>query len=205
MRRKQSFLRGNVAVILISVSFLFSSCGLINRHAVANYKQGMARAPYDVIIVPGIPFDSANINILLKSRVLWAKALFEKRMTRNIIFSGSAVHSPYIEGMVMKIYADSLGIPASNTFIESRALHSNENVDYGISLARELGFSKIAVATDPFQSFFLSRYSREKNMDIAMLPFSVDSMPVYNKSNLPRINASAAFIKNFVPLSEREN
>jgi len=59
-------------------------------------------------------------------------------LPRNIIFSGSAVSSPYVEGVAMKIIADTLGIRRP-TFSETKAEHSTENAYYGGSW-REVWF-----------------------------------------------------------------
>jgi vancomycin permeability regulator SanA len=195
---------GLVALALLA-TIVWCARFLLNKSAINSYNTSISKAPYDVIIVPGLPYDSANVNTLFKSRMLWAKSLYENGITKNIIFSGSAVHTPYVEALVMKTFADSLGIPSANIYSEENALHSTENVDYGIVLAQKLGFSKIAVATDPFQYFYLNRYVISNNIKVGMLPFSLDSMPFYSKAALPKINAQSAFVANFIPLKNRDH
>ncbi|HLP21276.1 MAG TPA: YdcF family protein [Chitinophagales bacterium] len=188
---------------IISV-LVMNSCGLVNNLANNSGDSNFSGAPYDVIIVPGVPFDSGKVNPIYKARMLWAQYLFDRKIARNIIFSGGAVHTPYIEGQSMKIMADSMGIPSANTFVESRAEHSSENVDYGIQLARQLGFKKIAIATDPFQSHFIRRFLEKCRNNVALIPFPLQMMPLYQKDKVPQINASAAYVKDFVPLDKRE-
>jgi uncharacterized SAM-binding protein YcdF (DUF218 family) len=130
--------------------------------------------------------------------------LYDRKVAKNIIFSGSAVHTPYVEGLSMKIMADSMGIPNENTFVESLAEHSSENVDFGIRLAHKLGFKKIAVATDPFQSHFIKRFLEACKIKVALVPFPLQMMPLYHKRTVPRIDASDAFVKNFVHIQKRE-
>lgn len=192
-------------LLLCGVTILTTnSCGLINRLANnVHDNNNWSGAPYDVIIVPGVPFDNNKVNPIYKARMLWAKWLFDRKVTKNIIFSGSAVHTPYVEGHAMKIMADSLGIPAGHTFAESRAQHTTENVDYGIQLARQLGFKKIAIATDPFQSHFIRRFLNKWKLNVALVPFPLQMMPLYHKRTVPQINASEAYIANFVPLDKR--
>ena len=181
-----------------------NSCDLINRLATNAHDSHLTSAPYDVIIVPGVPFNNEKVNPIYKARMLWAKWLFDRKIAKNIIFSGSAVHSPYIEGEAMKIMADSMGIPAENTFVESRAQHTTENVDYGIQLARALGFKKIAVATDPFQSHFIRRFIDKCNIKVALVPFPLQMMPLYQKRTVPQIDASSAYKKDFVSIEKRD-
>src|SRR6218665_3373110 len=118
--------------------------------------------PYDVIIVPGVPYQYASMRSVLKARVLWAKYLYDNKFTKNIIFSGSSVYSPYIEGEIMRIYADSLGIPAAHTFAETEAEHSTENIYYSLLMAQKMGFKKIAVATDKYQAVIINNFIKRK-------------------------------------------
>jgi uncharacterized SAM-binding protein YcdF (DUF218 family) len=158
---------------------------------------------YDVIIVPGIPYDPTAPSPIMKMRILWAKYLFDNGITRNIIFSGGAVYSPYIEGVVMKIIADSLGLPPDHTFFETEAEHSTENIYYSWKMAKEMGFERIALATDPFQSFAVRGFIEKYCPDVASVPM------VYKKlksdaMDLPVINLKSVFVNNFVSIVDRE-
>lgn len=191
-------------VLLCAAVCVLTGCDIIKQQLSAAYLRNLPQAPFDVVIVPGTPYDSARISPIYKARMFWAKALFDKGIARNLIFSGAAVHSAYIEAQTMKTMADSMGIPGGHTYIESRAQHSLENVAYSIELARQLGFKKIAVATDPFQAYYFKRHLNVKVLPIALLPFSLDSMPLYYKRNAPLIDARQAKIENFIPLERRE-
>jgi len=184
-------------------SFVAFTSWNLKRNTVKVYNQSVVNAPFDVIIVPGLPYDTSHQNILFKVRILWAKNLFDKGIAKNIIFSGSAVHTPWVEAKVMKILADSLGIPTANTFVEGKAQHGNENIYYSVQLANKLGFRKVALATDQYQNAFLSSFMKKLMTGVAQLPVSVDSFSVYDKIKLPGINASSAFVPGFVPLAKR--
>src|SRR6476620_7819913 len=93
---------------------VMNSCGLINRLANNTCENHVIKAPYDVIIVPGVPYDAAQVSQIYKARMLWAKWLYDRKIAKNIIFSGSAVHTPYVEAQTMKIMADSMGIPSEH-------------------------------------------------------------------------------------------
>lgn len=162
------------------------------------------KAPYDVIIVPGIPYQDPTLKIILKARILWAKYLFDTGIAKNIIFSGSAVYNPYIEGVMMRIYADSLGIPSENTFSETQAEHSTENIYYSLLMAKKLGFKKIAVATDQYQAIIIRRFMKKNCPEIEIITIE------YNKIKMitapwPEIDPSSACVDNFVSLIERED
>ena len=158
---------------------------------------------YDVIIVPGIPYDPGVSSPIMKMRILWAKYLFDSGITRNIIFSGSAVYSPYIEGVAMKIIADSLGIPSDHTFCETKAEHSGENIYYSWKMAKEMGFERIALATDPFQSFAVRGFIEKYCPEVASVPMVYKRLKSEGK-DLPAINLKDVFVNNFVSLVDRE-
>ncbi len=181
---------------------LFSSCSLDKRVARSN-KKYFAKAPYDVIIVPGYPYYQKSAPYpLLEARMNWAKELYDKGLAKNIIFSGGAIHTAYTEAKVMSIIADSMGIPADHVFIEDKAPHSFQNVTYSAKLARKLGFKKIAVATDPFQFSYMVLFLPAGRVGI--LTFSPDS--AQNRryfQPLLKFDPRDAFVKDFVPMEQR--
>ena len=169
-----------------------------------NLERIKSTGPYDVIIVPGVPYQNPTFKIILKARILWAKYLFDQHIAKNIIFSGSSVYTPYKEGEIMRIYADSLHIPSSHTFSETRAEHSTENIYYSLLMAKKLGFKKIAVATDQYQAVILDRFIIKNCPEVKVIPIE------YNKINLlttilPEIDPSSAHVDTFVSLVKREN
>ena len=120
----------------------------VTKHAERSYANARKEKPYDVIIVPGVPYDKSATTTVMTLRLYWAKHLYDSEFTRNIIFSGSSVYTHFVEGIAMKIMADSLGIPPNHTFYETEAEHSTENIYYSWKMAREKGFRKIALAFD---------------------------------------------------------
>ncbi|HEY0029922.1 MAG TPA: YdcF family protein [Bacteroidia bacterium] len=162
-----------------------------------------AANPYDVIIVPGVPYQEPSMKTILKMRILWAKYLYERGITKNIIFSGSSVYTPFVEGKIMKIYADSLGIPSEHTFSEEEAEHSTENIYYSVQLAREHGFKRIAVATDQYQALLIGSYIRKFFPEVKIL--TIDYNKINLKASWPIIDDSSAYADNFVSLVKRES
>ena len=122
-----------------------------------------------------VPYEKEKTTSVMKMRIWWAKHLYDSGFTRNIIFSGSAVYSPFVESIAMKVIADSLGIPADHLFSETKAEHSTENIYYSWKMAKQLGFTKIALATDPFQSRMLRSFIRKYCPEVREIPivFSV--------------------------------
>lgn len=180
--------------------YIMLSAGIISLFSCITPKKGPARAyknaaalvPFDVLIVPGIPYDGKDWDSVMKGRVLWSWILYKNGYVKNVIYSGGAVYTPYKEAIVMGLYARELGIPEENIFHDTLAKHSVENVFYSYLLAQQLGFKTIALGTDPFQSWSLRSFTRKRfDSPIYHLPFVVDTMVVYNKVH-PRIDASPA-------------
>ena len=186
--------------LLLVVAAFFNSCSLHKRVTKAN-KRHLKVAPYDAVIVPGYPYKTEDRNkILFNVRIFFAKELFEKGLVKNIIFSGGAAHTPYIEGKIMKTIADSLGLPPDNTFVEEKAMHSNENAKYGTKMAKAMGFKKIAIATDPYQFSYMTLLLKFFAPKTRILTFYPEQMPDYNKP-LPYVDSTSAFIKDFTPIN----
>lgn len=166
----------------------------------ASYKK-----PFDAIIVPGIPFKNGNWDTVMKGRVIWAYILYKDGYTKNIIFSGGPVYSPYYESKIMGLYAEQLGIPKEHIFYETKARHSTENVYYSYLLAKKLGFKSLALATDPFQSTLLRGFTRKRfGTPIAHLPFVIDTLKGYNHL-APKIDPEPAKVDDFTSITEEES
>lgn len=159
---------------------------------------------FDAIIVPGVPFKNNAWDSTMKARVLWSFILYKNGIVKNVIYSGSAVYSPYYEAKIMGLYAMQLGIPSVHIFYDTLAEHSTENVYYSYERARQLGFKTIALATDPFQSSMLKSFTKKRfGSPIQHLPFVVDSLKSYNHLR-PVIDPASAHQENFKSILERE-
>ena len=196
-------------ILLGIISFLlFSSCA-DQKFARKYFAKAKQAAPYDVIIVTGIPYnDSTSSGLIFAARVLWAKYLYDHGIAKNIIFSGSDVSTPYYEGKAMKIVADSLGVPPAHTFAEIRAEHSTENVWYGLKMAKKMGFKRVALAADPFQVKMLRGFLKKRCDNIDYIPIVYDSV-IRDRNNwhaqMPKVDFSGAYEPKFVKLSDRES
>ncbi len=199
----------NITASFFIITFIvsLSSCTINQKCCKRFLKKAYANnIPYDAIIIPGIPYgDSSESNqFIMRSRVYWAHYLYSQKLTKNLIFSGSAVYTPYTESVVMAMYAKALGIPDTNVFSETRAEHSTENLYYSYMMGKKMGFKKIAVATDPFQARFLKKFARKKGLLIDVIPFVYDTLGTVNTSTIPQVDVSLATAKNFIALPLRE-
>jgi uncharacterized SAM-binding protein YcdF (DUF218 family) len=162
---------------------------------------------YDIIVIPGVPFTNGQWSYSMKERVCWSKYLYEKGIAKNVMYSGSAVYSPYIEAEIMALYAEKIGIRKENIFTETLAEHSTENIYYSYKKARKLGFDRIALASDPFQTKMLRRFTRKiVSAGVGLIPVVSDTLKAM-ESNItnPEIDYQKAFVTDFKSLPEREN
>jgi uncharacterized SAM-binding protein YcdF (DUF218 family) len=164
------------------------------------------KQPYDIIVVPGVPLENGKWSRTMKGRVYWSKFLFDQGIAKNIMYSGSSVYSPYFEGEVMALYAKALGIPAQHIFTETKAEHSTENIYYSYQKAMLMGFHRVALASDPFQTKALRKFIKKKiSPEIGLIPMVGDTMRAMEPQMTdPVIEYQAAFNNEFVPLKDRE-
>ncbi len=166
----------------------------------------MQEEPYDLIVVPGVPFENGEWSRIMKFRVYWSKFLYDKGIAKNVMYSGSSVYTPYYEASIMAMYAHALGIPKENIYEETKAEHSTENIYYSYKKAKKLGFKRIALASDPFQTKMLKKFTRRKvGEEVGLLPMVFDTINAMMPTMVdPAIDPAPAFVPNFVPLTERE-
>ncbi len=184
---------------LISCSFSSRTCNKLLKESMHD--------SFDVIVVPGVPLENGKWSLAMKESICWSKYLYDKGIAKNIMYSGSAVYTPYVEGNVMALYAEALGIPKEHIFSETKAEHSTENIYYSYKKARKLGFKKIALASDPFQTKSLRRFTFKRvSPDVKLIPAVIDSLKsqTYALSD-PIVEYQQTFVMDFTPLPDREN
>ena len=194
-------------LLFLPAVLIASACSFSCKTTKKLFEKATAAAPYDVIIVPGTPLLNGKWGRVLKGRVYWSKYLFEKGITKNIIYSGSSVYSPYYEARVMALYAISLGIPEKNIYTELKAEHTTENVYYSYKYAKKLGFNKIAIASDPFQTKTVRGYAKRRvSSGIALIPFVIDTMKILEPNMVdPQIDFQPASNADFISIKKRDS
>lgn len=200
------FTRNKTALLFFIFIIAFASCK-ISKPEKYYSKAKTEFAPFDAIIVPGVPFRDSVWQNTMKLRVYWAKYLWDKGMTKNIIFSGGAVYTKYSECKIMRLYALEMGIPDENIFMDSLAEHSTENVFYSYYVAKDNDLHNIALASDPYQTkalkSFVKKVNRKLDTNIQLLPAMMDSvlampMPDYT------IDFEKAVGTNFINITETQ-
>jgi uncharacterized SAM-binding protein YcdF (DUF218 family) len=192
--------------VLSAVIILLNSCSFSAKTTERYYKKALTQS-YDMIAVPSVPFKEAGWDSTMKARVYWAKHLYDKGIAKNIMFSGSSVGSPYFEGEIMGLYAIAIGIPKENVYCETKAEHSTENLYYVYLKSKKLGFTHIALATDPFQAKQLRRFARVRiGENTGIIPIVFDTLRKIQPTMIdPKIDYAQAFDSNYVSLKSRES
>lgn len=191
-----------------AATVLLSSCMFTAKKTRKYYAKAKDQV-FDIIIVPGVPYveNEKKWSRIMKARVYWSKFLYDKGIAKNVMYSGSAVYTPYYEAMIMAEYAQALGIPKKNIFVETKAEHSTENVYYSYKKSKKLGFEKIALASDPFQSKQLRRFVRNKvSEDVVLIPIIFDTLKKMEPEMTdPAIDFMTAYAKDFISIKKRES
>lgn len=193
-------------IFLLAISLIFSSClsQMIDKESKGFSDKSLSDGNFDVVIVPGYPFDGEKWDKVMKLRVVWSYYLYKTGITKNVIYSGNAVYTPYVESKIMKMYAMELGIPAEHIFIEQEAEHSTENIFLSYKMAKSMGFNRVALATDPFQNKWMHKFYKKHDCDMKYLPSQmhiVDSLAIGD----PIIAKDSAFVEDFVSIKKRES
>lgn len=192
-------------LLFFILPILVSGCALFRPSPGKLYKRALQNKPYDVIIVPGVPFNGNEWSVAMKGRVIWASYLFKNGIAEHIIFSGGAVYTPYVEAKIMALYAEALGVPKDKIFVEAKAEHSTENVYNSYCMAKQLGFKKIAVASDPFQSTLLMGFTKRRfKQPIDHIPFVIDTLARIDNV-FPKISPDSAIVENFKSIIETQS
>ncbi len=202
-------MRKLIVTILIIFGILTILAGGVGFYAFKMFptnalKKAKQQPPADAIIVPGYPFRDGKWSDLMKARVYWSHYLYKNNYAHNIIYSGSAVYTPYVESEIMALYAEQLGIPSDSIYTETKAEHSTENLYYSYQLAQKKGFSKVALATDPFQSLMLIPFAKQEQIEIRYLPIDFSILKDIDKTD-PAIDEQRAYVDSFRSLPERQN
>jgi hypothetical protein len=193
-------------LVFLSIIVLVNSCAFSNRASRNLLEESMVKR-YDMIVVPGVPFENGQWSSIMKGRIYWSKYLYDLGIAGNVMYSGSAVYTPYNEAGIMALYAEKIGIPRENIFTETLAEHSTENIFYSYRKAKKLGYQNVALASDPFQTKLLKTFTRKKvSDDIGLIPIVYDTLQAMEPEMTdPEIDPLSAFEKDFIPLPQREN
>lgn len=178
---------------------IFSSCVSVYIIPAKQYNYAKTHGPFDAIIVPGIPYNEAEgWDSIMKMRVLWSVYLYKQGITKNIIYTGSSVYTPYFESEIMRLYAIKLGVDSNHIFTEIEAKHGVENLYYSYKMGKEMGFENLAVATDPGQNLQIAYYGKPMSSFVDFVP-AVLSKISFSDYDTIFINPASAFNNNFVP------
>lgn len=118
------------------------------------YGQGRGLdAPVDAVLVMGGGIDGDGVlGYSSRRRVAGAVALLRAGRARNLVFLGGPewMHPSETAAGLMRAHAISLGAPPGALFTEDRSDSTFENLRFGFALARQRGFSDLALLTDAF-------------------------------------------------------
>ncbi len=190
--------------ILIILVFISNSCVLYEMQANSMYNKNIKNQPFDAIIVPGIPFNGKEWDDVMKLRVVWAAYLYEQGITKNIIFSGSAVYTPFVESKIMRQYAIALGVDSNNILVETKAEHSSENIYFSYVKARENALTNVALATDLVQIKMVKKFLSVSDIPVSLLPAKINIIKSIILPENIKIDTMEAYVPNFTSIMQTQ-
>lgn len=153
--------------VLAVLGFVFSGTGPNWRVAPDAYED----APFDAVIVPGCPSEEdGRVSACQWERAIWAAELVSAGSAREVILTGGAVYTPYVEAEGLAAAMISLGVPAERLHLEPLARHTDENAGFALELARELGFERLAVASVPVHAVLMDEMMLRWGVDVVGIP-----------------------------------
>lgn len=118
--------------------------------------QATVGAPIDIALVPGCPSEpDGSLSVCQWRRVVWAYHLYESGAVAGFVTSGAAVHTPFVEADALAAGLEALGVPSPAIRRERRALHTDQNVAYSLTVvdaARGGATGPVLVASDGGQA-----------------------------------------------------
>ncbi|MES2644022.1 MAG: ElyC/SanA/YdcF family protein [Myxococcota bacterium] len=185
--------------VLAVLGFLVSGTG-------AHWKVGpdaYADAPFDAVIVPGCPSEAdGRVAACQWERAAWAAALVRGGSVRDVILTGGAVYTPYVEAEALAAAMLALGVSADRIHVEPLARHTDENAGFALGVAEALGFERLAVASVPVHAVLMDEMMLRWGVDIVAIP--LDRKVVREVLAAPRPAITTAPVPGWVPFEVRE-
>lgn len=165
-------------------------------------------AAFDAAIVLGCPtLPDGHLSRCQVSRAVWAAELYRRGVVDRFITSGSAVHTPWVEAEALAAAMEALGVPADHIYLETEALHTDENIYNGLRLADSLGLRRVAVVSNKGHAAWACRMADDWKRPCSALSVDTDFLEAHQGEWRPRL--AGLVVPRvpdgaFVPLDARE-
>jgi DUF218 domain len=152
----------------------------------------LPQAPYDAIFVPGCPsLDGGGLSRCQMGRAGWAAWLYQHGVAPYIVASGGAVLNPYVEAEAIAEAIVALGVPAERVFLESYALHTDENMWNMLQIGRQRGWKRLVVASNEMHAAWACRMLEDWMSDGSCVAYAMDipTLEAFMPAHLARLEA----------------
>ena len=196
-------IRGTLA--LVSCALL---SGLAGSGCAGRYQVDPPPAGFDAAIVLGCPNEKdGSLSRCQVSRAVWAAEMWRRGKAQHFITSGAAVHTPWVEAESLAAAMEALGVPAERIYLETEALHTDENVYNGLRLAGTLGMRRVAVISNKGHAAWACDMARDWKHECATLNVDTGFLEAHQQEFTPRLQGLSLHRVpdgDWVPLDERE-
>lgn len=125
----------------------------------------------DAIAVLGAAAYNGEPSPVLKARLNHAAELYKKSLAPFIITTGGTYSGEkFSEGEVGKKYLIKLRIPEENIITETTSQTTAQNINRIAEIARERGFKKVILVSDPFHMYRSLKIARSYELDALASP-----------------------------------
>ncbi len=113
-------------------------------------RQNTAQEHFDVVIALGSPADPDG-KVSWEERERVGEAVQEIRAGRaeHLIVTGGAAHNQWVEAKVEANFAQRLGIPAADVFVEGQSQNTIQNLYYAWQIMQAHGWTSAEVVSNP--------------------------------------------------------
>jgi len=137
------------ALALVALGLILTVWGALARHFAPS--NNTSRTRFDAIIVLGAPADAdGNPSPKELARVTEAVREYERGVAPRLILTGGAAYNRFVEARVMAQVAEAQGIPASDIYIEPRAMDTIQNACYSVRIMQDHGWHSAEVVSSGF-------------------------------------------------------
>lgn len=171
--------------------------------------QALPEPPTPLAVIPGCPSEpDGSLSICQWRRVTWGHHLWASGLVSGFVVSGNAVYNRFVEAEALAAGLVALGVPRDRIALESRALHTDENIAYALRLLEARGETVVTVASDGFQAkggCAMVRAWSDGRVDCIPAPMDYVLVRARMSEGMPDVRTAPVPESEWMPLRERED
>jgi uncharacterized SAM-binding protein YcdF (DUF218 family) len=166
---KRPGLRAGLVVLVLLIVDL--ACTLLYLDQVQEYTEGLEQRRSEAAIVLFADFGRVGLGQETLRRVNFTARMFERGAFDHIVCAGGARPSKDAYGSkLMRDWFLAAGIPADRVFLEKRSYDTRSNLEEGIRIVRERGWSTAWLVSSPLHIFRIKETTQDPGGSLSLFP-----------------------------------